>query len=123
MNKADLPAWPSFYQKIEPLPGGLRDLNRRIRDESSPRALASSRWTLFLGAATATCGLLLLLLLPHGPSRAAHRLFDLHQNGLPPPEAVALGLASKPNLERIADPRLPPSDEVIFFWVANASPD
>jgi hypothetical protein len=83
-------AWPTLTRKIEPLPGGLAALQRRLAEPSARRAPR-----LFAFAALATACVLAMAL---WQARAPRHL-----------------MTESP---RVADARVPASDRVLFFWVS-----
>ena len=115
MKDEDLDGLPALTRRVEPLPGGLTDLRRRIAAETPrPRAV---RWLALAVAGAGALVLVLVLLARRGPGdlAAARALFS----GSSTPEAVAIGLTQASPPERLADGRLTnaPGDAVVFYWV------
>src|SRR2546430_298800 len=103
-DERDIESLPALAATIEPLPGGLVELRRRLR--VPPRTRAS------LGLAlAAACGALLavwlLLRPPPRPAadRAALRRVLVDSTDLPHPLAVALGLVDRSRPTVAPDPR------------------
>lgn len=111
---------PALATTIAPLPGGLAALRQRIREPMRPRtpiALAI--------AATACAGIALWVLRatpPTAPDRSALRRLLVDSAELPHPRAVELGLVDRARPVVAPDPRVAPSDAVVFYWVPPANP-
>jgi hypothetical protein len=100
-------------REIEPLPGGLDSLRRALQTPTRRPRLRRS----VLAVAVAAAAMALWVTLRPPPDRnAMDRLFRAEGPG---PVAVKLGVASAPVQESVSDPRVPPSDQVIFVWVAS----
>lgn len=114
----ELGAWSRFFEPVEPLPGGLDALRQRI-DQEKARRTRARRWVPVAVAVACAAALAVFLLLPAlGPAEpgglAARRLLA---GGPAHPRAVALGIAPRPAPARVADARIAPTDEVVFYWV------
>lgn len=124
----DLERHAALSETIEPLPGGLAELRRRL---ARPRRLwpvgapsSRPRGRLGLGVAIACAAALAVWLLRAPPRPVADRdalrrlLVDAH--GLPHPVAVELGLIGRAAPVVAADPRIAATDTAVFFWVPPA---
>lgn len=118
MSDPDLDRWSTVFRRIEPLPGGVFALRRRLRQPARDRTAYAA-----IAASAAMLAVLAWLVLWSRPSSvppdraAAEQLFSSF--AVPPPQAVALGLAERSEAERAAEPRV--HDGVVFFWVAPVS--
>jgi hypothetical protein len=106
----DLDRWPAIRRRVDPLPGGVFELRRRLREPRRVRASAV--------LAVAACAIVLAMIAtwatrPGEPPdrRALHELLVDH------PGAIALGLADPPAATLAADPRIA-DGVVVFRWVA-----
>jgi hypothetical protein len=111
----DLARWPAVRARVEPLPGGVLALRRRLRDR---HRASRTRWLVAAAAACTVALAALWLVIPRDRAgvRDPSALFAHEQ---PHPEAVQLGLAAKPRgLELSADPRVA-DDVVVFRWVTS----
>jgi hypothetical protein len=116
----DLERAPALATTIAPLPGGLAALRQRIREPMRPRAPIALAL-----AATACAGIALWLLraTPQTvPDRNALRRLLVDSAELPHPRAVELGLVDRARPVVAPDPRVEPSDGVVFYWVPPANP-
>jgi len=105
---------------LEPLPGGLDSLRERI--QRRPR-FRRAYVALAMSAACAAMAIVWLSRpLPEAPDdrRAMQRL--LTNDGQPNPRAVAMGLVAPVSPIVAGDPRIAPSDDVVFYWVPPARP-
>ena len=111
---------PALATTIAPLPGGLAALRQRIREPMRPRA------PIALALAATACAAIALWLLratpPTAPDRSALRRLLVDSAELPHPRAAQLGLVDRAQPVVAADPRVAPSDAVVFYWVAPANP-
>jgi len=114
---ADLDDLPALARKIEPLPGGLGELRRRLRETRRSRA------PLALAAAVASAALALCVLRappPPEPDRTAMQRLLVDDEQLPNPRAAQLGLVPRAQPIVASDPRVAASDAVVFYWVPPA---
>jgi hypothetical protein len=123
----ELETQPALAATIEPLPGGLAELRRRLRAPRTRGSLAlapRTRGSLGVALAAACCALLAVWLLrpPLRPAadRTALRRVLVDPADLPHPLAVELGLVDRSRPAVAADPRIAPSDTAVFFWVPPA---
>ena len=113
-----LHALPALAATIEPLPGGLGALRRRLREPGRARRP--------LGAmlAAACCAALAVWFLrpapPPAADRSALRRLVVDSTQLPNPLAVGLGLVGRAAPQLASDPRVAPSDSTVFFWASPA---
>ena len=114
---ADLDDLPALARKIEPLPGGLGELRRRLRETRR------SRVPLALAGAVGSAALALCVLRAPpapAPDRAAMQRLLVDDEQLPNPRAARLGLVPRAQPVVASDPRVAPSDAVVFYWVPPA---
>ena len=115
----DLSRWPSFGRKVEPLPGGLADLRARMARDRRPS------WRRMWVPATALVAVAAIAVLWLGrrpvegqADQRAAAMFE-QPGRLPHPAAISLGLAERPELAQVGDPRLTShgNRKVVFQWV------
>lgn len=116
----DLDDLPALAATIEPLPGGLTALRRRLGEPGRARRPVAAV------LAAACCAVLAVWLLRPPPPPAAdrsalHRLV-VDSTELAHPLAVELGLVDRTPPQVAADPRIAPSDTAVFFWAPPALP-
>ena len=111
---------PALATTIAPLPGGLAALHQRIREPMRPRA------PIALALAATACAAIALWVLgappPTAADRSALRRLLVDSAELPHPRAVELGLVDPARPVVAPDPRLEPSDALVFYWVPPANP-
>ena len=108
----DLERWPAIRRRIEPLPGGVLALRRRLRE---PRR--RQRWFVATAAATVLAAATLMWLLAPRPQVADRRALDRLIGQRPSPELVARGIAVPRRDDQTPDPRV--DDRVVVFrWVS-----
>lgn len=111
---------PALATTIAPLPGGLAALRQRIREPMRPRA------PIALALAATACAVIALWVLratpPAAADRSAMRRLLVDSAELPHPRAVELGLVDRARPVAAPDPRVEPSDTVVFYWVPPANP-
>jgi hypothetical protein len=114
----DLDDLPALAATVEPLPGGLTALRRRLREPGRARR------PLAAVLAGACCAVLAVWLLrpppPSAPDRGALHRLVVDSAELPHPLAVELGLVDPAPPRVAADPRIAPSDTAVFFWAPPA---
>jgi hypothetical protein len=106
-------------RRIEPLPGGLGQLRDRLRGHRSRRV------PIALAVAASCCAVVAIWLLrtpaaQPAPDRTAMRRLLVDADQQPNPRAVAMGLVAPSTPTVATDPRVTPSDSVVFYWVAPA---
>jgi hypothetical protein len=112
---ADLDELPALARTIEPLPGGLGELRRRLaepRRSFAPLAFAVA----VASAAIAMCVLRGAPPTPP-PDRSAMQRLLVDADQLPNPRAARLGLVPRAEPIVASDPRVADSDAVVFYWV------
>jgi hypothetical protein len=111
---------PALATTIAPLPGGLEALRQRLREPMRPRT------PIALALAATACATIALWLLratpPPAADRSALRRLLVDSAELPHPRAVELGLVDRARPVVAPDPRVEPSDAVVFYWVPPANP-
>jgi hypothetical protein len=116
-----LPDLPALTATIEPLPGGLGALRRRLREPGrAGRPLGAM-------LAAACCAALAVWILrppplPRAADRGALRRLVVDSTQLPNPLAVGLGLVDRTPPQAASDPRIAPSAAAVFFWAPPAPP-
>lgn len=111
----DLPGWPELVERVAPLPGGLVELRRKLRDEPPRRHRAA----VAVMTAASACVIAALAWQLARPSRVRGDAFErLLDQGEPHPELVLLGIVEGDGArpDQASDPRVA-DDEVVFRWV------
>jgi len=116
---AELDDLDALARTIEPLPGGLAELRRRLREPRRARAPIGVAAAAVCGAAIAMCVLRGAPPSPTPDRTAMRRLFGDQPN----PRAVQLGLVEPARAVVASDPRVAPNDAVVFYWVPPAAGD
>lgn len=120
---AEFDELPALARTIEPLPGGLAELRRRIREPRRSRAPFAVALAAACSAAIAMC----VSRRPQAPEasqdRTAMRRLLVDGAQLPNPRAVELGLVERARPVVTGDPRVAPNDAVVFYWVPPAPAD
>ena len=118
MTDLDLDDLAPLARTIEPLPGGLGQLRDRLRAPRSRRA------PIAFALAASCCAALAIWLFREptqpAPDRTAMRRLLVDGDHQANPRAVALGLVAPSTATVTADPRITPSDDVVFYWVPPA---
>jgi hypothetical protein len=112
-NLEGVEKWEEFIKPIEPLPNGFDKLKNRIA-EKKPSGHRYRTWAFALDVAAVCLIVFFLVVIPFktpSQDRTIPNIFVGH------PKAVALGLTERRVTATVSDPRIPETDEVVFFWV------